>query len=293
MKTILLPIISLISSFSLASFLSLPFAAKGETVLEEIKRTGLLKVGVREDAAPFGYRDSSGSWAGVCLDFIEVLKQRIQKESQQNIVTVKLIKSTLFNRFELIQDRIVYLECGPNTINNALDKKVEFSRAFWVTGTQFLIREESEQNFDPYGNLQGLTIGVLRYTTTAREIAQQYPRAKLQEFQGVTGRLRGIQALQQKRIDGFASEGILLIGEAIVKNLALGRDYLLVPQPPLSCEYYGLILPQGDPQWRDFVNSTILGEEMKETYRQWFSLELLQDLQETLNFCQVKEARRR
>ena len=54
MKLIILTLVILSNVFA-----ALP--AKSETVLEKIKRTGLLEVAMREDAIPFGYRDSNNN----------------------------------------------------------------------------------------------------------------------------------------------------------------------------------------------------------------------------------------
>ena len=43
--------------------------AQSNTVFNTIQETGVLKVAIREDAAPFGYLDRSNKLAGFCLDF--------------------------------------------------------------------------------------------------------------------------------------------------------------------------------------------------------------------------------
>jgi polar amino acid transport system substrate-binding protein len=278
----------LILSFLMTVMVSGQITATAETVLEAIKRTGELKVAIREDAFPLGYRDAdNASLSGICLDFINILKIKIKQVLNQEVLAVKLYQSTLLNRFDLIKDKIAYLECGPNTIQPSLEKNIDFSDSFFVTGTRFLIRAEESQKFNPNGSLQGLTLGVLHDTTTQALLAKKYPLAKLEEFQGVTGRRRGIQALQQRKIDAFASDGILLLGEASLQNLAIGLDYLLVPQTPLDCEFYGLILPKNDPQWRDLVNAAIATAKAEKTpYQQWFST-ILPEIQKTTAFCHV------
>jgi polar amino acid transport system substrate-binding protein len=270
---------------SLLLLVSFPFSAGGETVLEEIQRTGVLKVALRQDAPPFGYLNSAGEWSGFCLDFIDKLKQKVKQELGRDVLLVKLYKSTLYNRFETVNNKVAYLECGPNTIQNNPEIKTDFSTAFWISGTQFLIREESYREFAVNGSLKDLKIGVQLYTTTQTFLARRYPQAILEEFQGVTGSRRGIQALQQKRIDAFAGDGILLFGEAILQGLSLGENYRLVPEYPLSCEYYGLILPQGDSPWRNLVNSVIESERSQPIYKAWFGIELSKTLAKMQDFC--------
>ncbi len=272
----------------LLSSLSFSVNAQEETVLERIDKTGLLKVGIREDAVPFGYRDINQELEGLCLDFIAVLREKLKEKLKKQAITIKLYKSTLFNRFELVSDRIVDLECGPNTIRELTDYNIQFSSPFFLTGTHLLIKTENKKRINPNGNLKNVNIGVLKNTTNEQLMMEKYPLANLVQFQGVTGRYRGIQALQGGKIDAFASDGILLLGEALTQRLRLGKDYTLVPKNPIDCEKYGLILPDNDPQWLVFIDSVIMGNSEKKIYREWFG-EIAPQIDAIQSFCQGNE----
>ncbi|CCI09044.1 amino acid ABC transporter substrate-binding protein [Microcystis aeruginosa] len=277
MKLIILTLVILSNVFA-----TLP--AKSETVLEKIKRTGLLEVAMREDAIPFGYRDSNNNLQGLCLDFIQLLREELKHKLNLQIISVKIYKSTLFNRFQLLENKTVDFECGPNSIRKTIPDGVSFSRPFFVTGTQFLVRSDNQNNFNFSSSLEGISIGVLRDTTTQELLRQKYPLATYQEFQGVTGRLRGIQSLRRNRIDAFASDGILLIGEAVILGLSLGKDYQLIPPNPLNCDYYGFILPANDPQWQEFINGVIVTSENRNIFKKWFT-EVASYFRDTWQYC--------
>jgi len=264
MKLIILTLVILSNVFA-------PLPAKSETVLEKIKRTGLLEVAMREDAIPFGYRDSNNNLQGLCLDFIQLLRGELKHKLNLRIISVKIYKSTLFNRFQLLENKTVDFECGPNSIRKNIPNAVSFSRPFFVTGTQFLVRSDNQNNFNFSSSLEGISIGVLRDTTTQELLRQKYPLATYQEFQGVTGRLRGIQSLRRNRIDAFASDGILLLGEAVILGLSLEEDYQLIPHNPLNCDYYGFILPANDTQWQEFINGVIVTSENRNIFKTWFN----------------------
>ncbi len=277
MKLIILTLVILSNCFA-----ALP--AKSETVLEKIKRTGLLEVAMREDAIPFGYRDSNNNLQGLCLDFIQLLREELKQKLNLQIISVKIYKSTLFNRFQLLENKTVDFECGPNSIRKNIPDAVSFSRPFFVTGTQFLVRSDNQKNFNFSSSLEGISIGVLRDTSTQELLRQKYPLATYQEFQGVTGRLRGIQSLRRKRIDAFASDGILLIGEAVILGLSLEKDYQLIPRNPLNCDYYGFILPGNDPQWQEFINGVIVNSENRNIFKKWFT-EVASYFRDTWQYC--------
>ena len=265
-----------------------PLTTRAETVLEEIERTGVLQIAVREDAVLFGYLDLNNNLRGYCLDFIALLEKKIERSINRDILTVRLLKSTIDNRFDLVQDRAAHLECGPNTIRSNLSySEVEFSKPFLIVGTRFLIRQEDVKVIDVNSSLENITIGLLRGTTTEEFIVEKYPLATIRKFQGVTGRRRGVQALGQGKIDAFVSDGVLLLGEATIQNLSL-EEYQLIPQLPLTCDYYGMIIPNNDVQWRELVNSVIESQELKRVFTKWLGL-FLPDFKATFEFCQENQ----
>ncbi len=257
-----------------------PVRVNAQTVLAEIQKTGVIKVAVREDAAPFGYLDVDRNLTGYCLDFINILQEQIKQKLNTNILTIRLLKSTPFNRFNLIEEQSVYLECGPNTIIENDKNKFAFSQPFFVTGIQFLTRKADEDKFNLNANLQGLTIGSIGNTTAENFVKERYPSANFEQFQGITGRTRGVQALKQGRIDAFVSDGILLRAEAALQQLA-SEDYPLLPEQPLTCDRYGMIIPQNDRQWQSLVDSVIESPQIKQIERKWFD--------RTFNYTEVDE----
>ena len=237
-------------------------------VLSEIQQTGVLKVGVRIDAAPFGYLQSNGNLAGYCIDFVELLRQRVKQELNRSVLLIKLYQSSTANRFDLVDGRIADLECGPNTIRDNPDYNIDFSTPFFSAGTQFLRKKQGLFDLDRV--LANVTIGVLQGTTTEELIASRYPMAKLAKFEGAMGRQRGVQAVEQGTVDAFASDGILLLGEVAQQGLSL-EDYELVPKRPLTCDRYGMILPPNDPQWKSLVNSVIESQRSQRILDNFFA----------------------
>ena len=258
-----------------------------ESVLAQIKKTGRLTIAIREDSVPFGFRDpATNQWTGMCIDFAENLKQRLSESLDDQPLIINLYRSNLYNRFSLVREGVVVLECGPNTIQH--DKQgITFSNPFLVTGTQILIRNDELANFTADPDLSGMRIGVLGRTTNRIFLEENYPQATLLTFQGSIGRKRGVQAVVQKKINGFASDGILLFGETLLLNIAIGSQYSLYPGYPLNCEEYGLILPDHDPEWREFVNQVISQESTRETYQRWIG-PLLPALQRVKQYCEQK-----
>ena len=257
-----------------------PAKVSAQTVLDSIQETGVLRVAVREDAAPFGYLNSQKKLQGRCLNFLALLKEKLTEKLPRNVIALSVFKSTAANRFKLVEMGIVDLECGPNTIRELPSPEVTFSQDFFITGTQLLVDKKQAKLLDLNGNLEGVTLGVIKTTTTEEAIAQKYPLANLQLFSGAVARRRGVQAVRQGKIDAMVSDGILLRGEAALENLSPNR-YVLIPETPLTCDRYAMIVKGKDSQWHDFVNSVIASEQAQ----QLFSLNAMQNSLDRISAC--------
>ncbi len=260
--------------------------SKSNNVLADIRKTKTLKVAMRSDAAPFGYIDNNKQlWTGYRSDLADSLGEYLAQELDiPGGIEVKKIPSTLENRFELVEDNMVHLECGPNTVD-VNKTNVSFSHPFFISGTRFLVTKDKANHIDPKGNLQGIRTGVLQDSTTAEFIQSTYPDTETVFFQGKKGRIEGVKATTTGNIDAFASDGVLLTGELTRQNLAL-EDYQLIPKQPLTCDLYGLILPKGESKWSSLVNDFLDLDRVKEVEKVWFknySTQALADADYCLN----------
>jgi len=126
-------------------------------------------------------------------------------------------------------------------------------------------------------------IGILANTTNAQFVQSQYPRSSVIVFDGPTARADALQALNQGTVTTFASDSALLLGELLRLNLP-SDQYTLLPGEPLTCDGYGLALPQGDRPWQQYVDAFLRSEGNSELQRIWFT-DVLPDAIASLNHC--------
>jgi polar amino acid transport system substrate-binding protein len=245
-------------------------AAPNQSVLQKIEQNGVIKLGIREDAPPFGYLDSQDNLAGYCLDFFSLLRDKLTTTLNRDTVVIKLLKSRASNRFDLVKQGAIDLECGPNTIEPKADDNIAFSTSFFVTGTQFLLDRQNLNNIDLDGTLENVSLGVIANTVTETTIRQRYPLAQIKSFEGINPRSRGVTALQQGTIEAMVSDGILLRAEAQRQRLPT-QTYPLIPEKPLTCDRYGMILHGGDAEWKSFIDEVILSREARGLLHKWFA----------------------
>ncbi len=251
------------------------------SIVEEIKQTGILRLAYPRNKEPFGYVGEDGYWAGFCSFYSQNLANYLEKKldlaTQLKIV---VLPSNLNNRFDLVANGQVHLECGANTIveNN---NQINFSLPFFVTGTYFLIPKTAVNDFNPNLSLAKSKIGVLKDTSTASFFKQKYPEAQPVYFEGSQGTEDAIAALKNQEISAIIDDGILLESK-LNNDQSLANNYQIVPQLPLVCDFYGLLLPKDDPQWNDLVNQFIDQDFSVDKY---FPPETHTKLLEYVNYC--------
>jgi len=267
-----------------------PIPQRSRLILEEIAATGVLRVGIRQDAAPFGSVGANGQTVGFCVDAMNSLATELEQQLDRPVRMEITAQSTVANRFQIVRDNVVQIECGPNTIRPEL-AEVNFSTPFFVTGTHFLVSTANPTPINPFNTLSGTRIGVLQDTTTETFVRDRYTTAEIIPFAGVTGRAAGIQAVIDGNIDAFAGDGILSIAEAQRQNIPANR-YTLVPDSPLTCDPYGMVLPANDRQWQDTVNDFIASPTFRQLWETQFTTDLTSYIFLNLDFCATDRADR-
>ncbi len=251
------------------------------SIIEEIKETGILKVAYPRNTEPFGYLDQNGDWGGFCAFYGQQLANYLTKELDFLVQPkVVVFPSNLNNRFDLVADGQVHLECGANTITEDVTK-VNFSLPFFVTGTYFLIPKTAINQFNPNQSLAQSKIGVLKDSITASFLDQKYPQAQPVYFEGVEAIETAIQALENQEINAIIDDGVLLQNKLANDN-SLSDKYRVVPQLPLRCDFYGLLLPKDDTEWENLVNKFMDNSSLIEDY---FPGEISEKLAEASNYC--------
>lgn len=252
---------------------------------ETIIRRELLMIGVRGDSPWFGFRND-GEWTGYCIDIAYALAERLSA-NQLDPIRVRLVTSTTQSRWDLVKSGMVDLECGPNTISTEREEKygISFSQPFFITATQILVRKETQEEDLNGGN--GI-VGVVKNTTNESDIKNSYPEELIDNK--YLSREQGVKALLDGEINGFASDGTLLLGSLFILNSNLGEDYnLLTPQQDGRpfCAGYGFILPGGEENssWQRYVNDFLANDKKAQRVRRKWLGDLSENSQRIYDAC--------
>ncbi|MEL7521051.1 MAG: transporter substrate-binding domain-containing protein, partial [Cyanobacteria bacterium J06553_1] len=263
--------------------IELPTIQRADSILTEIRETGVLLVGLRKDAAPFGFINREQAWDGYCGNLALALGDYLSAELDLNIpIEVVELTSTVSDRYDLVRDNVVHFECGPNTIRQDV-AGVNFSSPFFISSAQCLTPAGQEEQVNPNLPLTGVRLGVLSDTTTEQFVQSTYPTAERVLFSGPEGLDNAIEAVEQGDIDAYVGDGILSYAAVLLEGKAVD-EFILLPELPLTCEFYGLALPNDDDEWQTMVNQFLRGDRADEVFDSWFT-DLYPAALEQAEFC--------
>ncbi|MFN5592751.1 MAG: amino acid ABC transporter substrate-binding protein, partial [Aphanizomenon sp.] len=228
----------------------MPGVASAETVMEKVARTGVLTAGTSRDALPFAYSDRQGKLTGYSVDMLGLIQQQLEKETGKKI-KLKLVAVTPSERIPKIINREVDIVCDASSFTWERDKKVDFSISYGVTGTQILIKKNS--NLGSPESLINKRVGVLSGTTNEQVIKQIQPQAKLVYLRT---RPEGFVALEQGKVDAFASDSILL--EGWLQTAKNQDSFAIVPPRPYSREGIACMVPENNSKFLNSVNYSLV-----------------------------------
>ncbi len=250
--------------------LAAPASAQG--VLEKIEKTGQVNMGFREGSIPFGYIDAKGEWVGFGIDLgqqiVDALSARFGKP-------IELVKHPINpkTRIPLVANGTVDIGIGSTTITLAREEVVDFSLPYFLTGTRLLVPKESA--IADFPDLAGKRVGMGSGSTAnikgldkAMASGLIRPACEKVLFEEHN---KGFLALQQGKIHAYFTDASILAG--MMAKAQHPDDWKIVGNY-LTYEPYGIILPEGQGEWRDFVNATLIrtikSGRFEQLYDKWF-----------------------
>ncbi len=227
-----------------------PAAAEG--VLDRLKESGEIRIGVRSDAAPLSYTDKDGKPAGFSVLVCGAVAAALGKAVGHDPLTVTPTVVGTDDRFDRVSGGKVDMLCGADTITLDRRKQVDFSIPIFVDGAAVLLRRNSATNLDA---LAGKKIGVRAGTTTEEAVRGTLAAKKMQaDVVTFASHPDGLKALENKEIDAYFGD------QSILYQLYFQSDAkadLVISDNTLTVETQGIALPRGDDDFRLAVDTAI------------------------------------
>lgn len=226
-----------------------------DATLEKIRKTGVITMGYVDGSAPFSFKDGEGQPQGYSVALCREIAGGIRAQLKLARLETRWVALTLQNRLEAVRTGRVDIECSTTTWTLSRQTEVDFSLITFVDGGSIMTPVNSD--FGRLGDFGGKRIGVISGTTTEKVLSRAVSQRGIKaEIVTLKTRDEGLQLLDQKKIDGFASDRIVLVG-LVLSGKSKGMFKLL--DEDFSVEPYAFALPRGDADFRLAVNRVLAG----------------------------------
>ena len=258
-----------LSIILLIVFFASPLGAQELTgTLQQIKKSGQIKIGYRVSEPPMSFLDKDGNPTGYSIDLCKSIAIEVENKIGAD-VKVEYVPVTAEGRFKALGDNKIDILCGSTTKTLSRSELVDFTQLTFVTGASLMTLKDNK-DFDSSG-LDGKKIGVVKATTTAGElkklIRETSTDAEVVLFNSAN---ESIDALRKKKIDAFSSDQIVLIGIALKTDDPMSFE---ISDSVFSFEPFALAVRRNDADFRlvaDRVISDLYrSKKILEIYDKW------------------------
>lgn len=210
-------------------------------VLNQVKSRGVVRVGVKADAPPFGVKEGD-DYYGFDVDIAKAVAGELGVE-------VDWVAVTSANRFKKVKSGEIDMAIASSTITRGREADVDFSIPYFQDGQGLLVLSGSE--IGGYEDLAGKTVGGTAGSTSVKRIKQVQPDCKVAEFSTYA---EALDALREKKVDAITSDMLILTG---LRLKAKDSEAFELAGPRFSEEPYGIAVAENQSDWRDAINDAL------------------------------------
>ena len=250
-------------------FFASPIAAQELTgTLQQIKKSGQIRIGYRVSEPPMSFLDKDGNPTGYSIDLCKGIVTEVENKIGAN-VKVEYVPVTAEGRFKALGDNKIDILCGSTTKTLSRSELVDFTQLTFVTGASLMTLKDDKAN-DSDG-FDGKKIGVVKTTTTAVELKKLFRETSTDaEIVLFNSAKESIDALREKRIDAFSSDQVVLIGLALKEHDPMN---FVIKSDVFSFEPFALAVRRNDADFR-LVADRVISElfrsrKILEIYDEW------------------------
>lgn len=220
--------------------------------LDQVRDSGVFKIGYRTDAAPYSYKDPLGEAAGYSVDLCRAVAVAVKQSLELKEISIEYVPVTAENRFKSVQDGRIDILCGATTATLSRRELVDFSLGTFIDGASVMLLSDGPAGFK---ELSGKNVGVRGGTTTEEGLRETLKELAVNaKIVPVKSHDDGLSQLEKGEVSAyFADRGILMYlaaGSTSPDKLRVVKDYY-------SFEPYALALKRGDEEFRLLVDRTL------------------------------------
>ena len=251
-----------------ATLMAVP--ALADKTMDQIEKTGKIKLGFREGSIPFAFVDPKvGKHVGFSVDMANELARYLGLRFGKSI-EIEPFTVTPKTRIPMVVNGTIDVEMGSTTYTQKREEQADFSMTFFFSETTFLVAKDS--GISTLEDLSGKRVGAARATTNLRAVEKLAADGKFSPKDIVVTEThpQGMLALKSGKIEAYSTDRSLLEG---LRMKDQNPDKWMTVAFAIAYEPYAYIMREGNSDFRDFVNNTIIWSihngKFYELYEKW------------------------
>ena len=230
-----------------------------DPALADIRKRGLLRVGVDQNTYKFGFRDAeTGQLEGFSLDVAREIAKTIFGDP--NKIQLQVVTSA--KRIDALKNDEVDLVVHSMTTNCERWRDIDFSTVYYLAGQKVLVRKKAE--YKGLQSLAGKRVCAAEGSTSLARIVNLPNLDPKPVGVQVSGWTDCLVMMQQNQVDAVSTDDTILAG------LAAQDPSVFVPkQDPIAAEPYAIGVAKGHVGLVRYVNAVL--QQMRDNGR-WMDI---------------------
>ena len=234
--------------------------------LERVRETGTFKIGFREDAAPFSFRNTLGEPSGFSVELCRLVAAQVKQALGLEEISIEYVPVGTEDRFQAVQDGRIDILCSADTVTLSRRELVDFSLFTFVDGAAVLLRAGAPEDLS---GLPGRKIGVRDATTTEEALRDALAELDLKaDVVTVASHDEGLAKLEAGEIAAYFGDQAILI---FLASRSEAPEKLKLSNRQFTFEPYALALARDDSDFRLLVDRTLASIYRSGTIDQLFA----------------------
>ncbi|CAE6900239.1 MAG: cystine ABC transporter substrate-binding protein [Pseudomonadaceae bacterium] len=245
-----------------SSMISSTYAAE---LLEHIKSTGKIQIGLEGTYPPFNFQDADGKLTGFEVDFAKALAAKLGVEAAfQPTKWDGILAALESKRLDVVINQV--------TITDERKKKYDFSTPYTVSGIQALTRKGEADSIKQPADLAGKRVGVGLGTAYETWLKENVPQADIKTYDDDPTKF---QDLMVGRLD------VILVDRlAAFEMVEKTSGKMAVAGEPFSRQESAVAMRKGDPELLAAIDKAMAemraDGSLKAISEKWFKSDVTQ-----------------
>ena len=216
------------------------------TTMAELNEAGAITVGTKFDQPGFGlFNPTAKAPEGFDVEIAKLIAAELGIAAED----ITWTETVSANREPFLQNGEVDIVVATYTINDKRKELIDFAGPYYEAGQDIMVAEGNPEGIEGPEDLAGKNVCSVEGSTPAQNIRDNFPEATLTLFDVYS---KCADALSAGQVDAVTTDNVILTG------LVAGSEgaFELVGNP-FTEEPYGIGLPKGDDEFRNFINDVL------------------------------------